>query len=319
MERVSPVRRTAKKKPPLFTVFALLGVIAVCLVVLLLVIRDERSDAGAGRTMEAEAGDRIEGSDGEGPEIGYVTGTSGGAESTATGETAIEEAVEETEIYIIIDDVGNNLDQLDQFLGFPGTLTFAVMPQRPFSIEAVRRISESGHDVIVHQPMEAVGGQNPGPGAIYTSMSEEEIRKTLDANLEGLEQAVGMNNHMGSRVTSDADTMRSILTYLKEREMFFLDSVTTEHSVAGVIAEEIGLGFARRSSAFLDNDREMEAIAALLERGLRGATETGDAILIGHVHSHALADILKRNYQRLFDRGYRFLGLNGRMEQRPGE
>ncbi len=327
---MSSVKRTIKK-PPLFAVFALLSIITVCLVVLLVVIpetsdRSEPDDETASLPSEEERSDAVGGTrqtPGIDDRSDSVSGTSEdekvAVQKPATENSGSIEPSVEFDVHLVIDDVGNNMEQFERFLGFEGTLTFAVMPKRPYSAEAVRRAVESGHDVIVHQPMEAVGGQNPGPGAIYVSMSDEEIRNTLEDNLKGLGSIVGLNNHMGSRVTADRPAMRSILTFLKEQGMFFIDSVTTDKSVAAEVAEEVDVAFARRNSAFLDNNQETEAIAALLEEGLLHAASSGSVILIGHVHSGALADILVSNYERLFDRGYRFKGIRNFIAEQDGD
>ncbi|MDR1143679.1 MAG: divergent polysaccharide deacetylase family protein, partial [Spirochaetaceae bacterium] len=67
---------------------------------------------------------------------------------------------------LVIDDAGNNLRELDPFLAFPGPLTIAVLPGLPNSAEAARRIrNTAGKELFLHQPMEPLNGQDPGPGA----------------------------------------------------------------------------------------------------------------------------------------------------------
>jgi len=210
------------------------------------------------------------------------------------------------EIYIVIDDVGNSLEELEPFLSLPMPITFAVMPQRRFTRESVELIQKAKKYYIMHQPMEPVGDADPGEGAIFTGMSKEEISGQLDANLATLGGAPGINNHMGSKATADIETMRAVLEYLKERNMFFLDSVTTGESVAGTIAAEISLPYIERNSMFLDNERERDYIERALRSGFSLAETSGRAVMIGHVWDEHLAELLLELYPEFTEKGFSF-------------
>ena len=214
------------------------------------------------------------------------------------------------ELFVIIDDVGNNLSYLDAFLELPVPVTFAVMPGRPFSEESARRIIKAGFEIILHQPMEPLGGQNPGVGAIVTGMSEDEIIAVLDGNLKGLPSIMGINNHMGSKATADEKTMKSVMKYLSKKGMFFIDSFTTGRSVGEKVAEELNVPYAKRNSVFLDNDDDVERIENALRTGADVAGQMGNAILIGHVKTGALAKVIDKVSQELKDNGYAFRGVS---------
>jgi polysaccharide deacetylase 2 family uncharacterized protein YibQ len=57
---------------------------------------------------------------------------------------------------------------------------------------------------------------------------------------------------------------------------------------------------------FLDNTQDKADILEQLHRGLTIADRTGSAILIGHVTSPTLAQILLDEYPGLIEKGYRF-------------
>ena len=202
--------------------------------------------------------------------------------------------------------MGNNLEELEPFLKLPMALTFAVMPGRAYTRESVDLIKAAGKSVIMHQPMEPVGDANPGDGAIYAGMSREEIYTILDDNLHSLGGALGLNNHMGSKVTADYITMKYILSYLKEKGMFFVDSLTTGESVAEDLAAEMDVPFLERNSMFLDNKRERDYVERALRSGFSIAEKSGRAVMIGHIWDEHLAELLLELFPEFTDAGFTF-------------
>ncbi len=219
------------------------------------------------------------------------------------------------EIFIVIDDVGNNLEDLAYFLKLSVPLTFAVMPGRTFSEESARRIREAGFDIILHQPMEPEGDQNPGVGAITADMNRDAIQKVLEKNLAAFPDIKGINNHMGSKVTADEKAMKAVMAYLKEKGMFFLDSVTTNKSVAEKVAVAMDLPFAKRNTMFLDNENEKASIQKAFLSGIDVASAKGTAIMIGHVKSHYLADVIAESAPELEKKGYTFSRISSFFRQ----
>ena len=203
----------------------------------------------------------------------------------------------------VIDDAGNNLRELEPFLRIEGPLTIAVLPGLPNSAEAARRIRASGKEVILHQPMEAVGGQNPGPGAIYSNMNAEQIRSILAKNIDEVGPVVGINNHQGSKITMNREIMEIILAFCAENNIYFLDSRTTAETAAPAAARRLGMKIAERD-IFLDNEQDKESMMRFLTSGLTRAQRNGNAIMIGHTWSPALAPLLAEQYPRLIIEGY---------------
>ncbi|MDL2230111.1 divergent polysaccharide deacetylase family protein, partial [Treponema sp. OttesenSCG-928-L16] len=204
---------------------------------------------------------------------------------------------------IVIDDAGNNLHELEPFLRFPGPLTIAVLPGLPHSAEAARRIRAAGKEVFLHQPMEAIGGQNPGPGAIYSGMGEGEVRSVLERNLAEIGPVAGMNNHQGSKVTMDDKLMEIVLTLCREKGILFLDSRTTAETAAPRVAERMGIKIGERD-VFVDNIQEKAAMVRYIHEGLEKAEKKGAAVMIGHVWSSELAAILEELYPDMIEQGY---------------
>jgi polysaccharide deacetylase 2 family uncharacterized protein YibQ len=206
-------------------------------------------------------------------------------------------------LVFVIDDAGNNLRELEPFLRFPGPLTIAVLPGLPYSAEAARRIRAAGKEVFLHQPMEAIGGQDPGPGAVYAGMGPGEIRAIVERNIAELGPIAGMNNHQGSKITKDAEAMGTLLALCREYGIYFLDSRTTADTTAPAVAKRMGIKIGERD-VFLDNIQEKAAMIRYVEEGLRKAERQGSAVMIGHTWSAELAATLEELYPDLIAQGF---------------
>ena len=206
-------------------------------------------------------------------------------------------------LVFVIDDAGNNLNDLEPFLRIPGPLTIAVLPGLPYSAEAARRIRAAGKEVILHQPMEAIGAQNPGPSAIYSGMREDEIRSILARNIAEVGPVAGINNHQGSKISMDREIVEIILRFCIERGLFFLDSRTTAETVIPSLARRLGLKIAERD-VFLDNEQDRDSMLRYISTGLTRAQRNGSAVMIGHVWSPALAPLLTEQFPVLTIQGY---------------
>ena len=121
----------------------------------------------------------------------------------------------------------------------------------------------------------------PGRGALLASMTAERIQQTIDGDLASVPFAVGANNHTGSRLTAHAGQMQTVMRHLQQRQLFFIDSRTTDETVAYAVARKIGVKSAQRK-VFLDVKpgrdfarRQLTQLASLAEQGQ-------PAIAIGH-------------------------------------
>jgi hypothetical protein len=118
-------------------------------------------------------------------------------------------------------------------------------------------------------------------------MTAPEFLATLERNLASFEGYVGVNNHMGSKLTQDAAAMQTTLAVLKGRGLFFLDSLTTGKSVAADAGAAVGATVYARD-VFVDAGAGAKAIAAQLALVERIAGETGFAVAIAHPRAETL-------------------------------
>ena len=208
-------------------------------------------------------------------------------------------------IYLILDDGGHNTRQLMPFLKFPGKLAIAVIPRLEYSAEVAELTYQHGKTVMLHQPMQPLGKADPGEGAIYVNMSDNDVRKTLEENLDSIPHVVGFNNHMGSAGTSDERVMDVVLKVAKQRGLFFVDSFTHAGSVCAKVAKKNGMRIARRD-VFLDNDKSREKMIEAFNKGKEVADKKGYAVMIGHVWSDELAKVMIDLYPEFVEEGYCF-------------
>ena len=195
-------------------------------------------------------------------------------------------------IAIVIDDLGIENHLSSELLQFDFPLTFSILPfttySRPLATEAPRR----GKEVILHLPMEPHGYPkvNPGEGALLEEMSKKRLLRQLSKDIESVPNIRGVSNHMGSRLMEDPEKLKIILSELKRRGLFFLDSRTTPQTLGLQTARLIGLK-ATEKTLFIDHSLEEEEIKERLDRLTEVSLSTGIAIGIGHPHPATIASL----------------------------
>ena len=211
------------------------------------------------------------------------------------------------QLIFVFDDGGQNLAHLESFLKLPIPITIAVLPRLVHSVEAAQKIRNSGNELILHQPMQALNSKvNPGPGAITPQMSEDEIIATLFYNINEIGPIAGMNNHEGSAITADAEKMAVILKMANEEGIYFLDSRTNSETKVPYVANLMGYSYYERN-IFLDNEKTNENALQELKKGLAIANKNGSVIMIGHIWSASfLPDFLLEVIPELQEKGYTF-------------
>jgi uncharacterized protein len=195
-------------------------------------------------------------------------------------------------IAIVIDDVGLRSWETEPAIALPAPVTLALLPYAPKVQEDADKARAAGHEVFLHLPMEAIGGEDPGPHALRVSMSDDELRREIEHNLSAFRGYVGVNNHMGSRLTSDARAMRVVMQAIHAKGLIFLDSRTTARTVGEAFARDLGVPAASRH-VFLDNVLTEESVAGQFSELLDLAAKQKVAVAIGHPHRVTL-DFLAR-------------------------
>jgi hypothetical protein len=199
---------------------------------------------------------------------------------------AIANEVELPRIAIVIDDLGNSRFQ-QQFAELPGPLTLAMLPHTPYAERIAQSAQQNGKEVIIHMPMQASANDDAGAGMLSSEDDKAETILLMEQAFIQIPQAVGMNNHMGSRLTALIEPMQWVMEQLALRNFYFLDSRTTAATQAENVAREFGIPVARRH-VFLDNNPEPAEIALRWKDLIRHAHKHGEAIAIAHPHRSTL-------------------------------
>ncbi len=188
---------------------------------------------------------------------------------------------------IIIDDLGNSLEKGLDAIALPGNITFAVMPHRKHSVTLATRAGRLGKEVILHAPMSTVNQRDLGPGALHEGLTEQHFKDKLVYAINSIPYVQGVNNHMGSHLTTQKDHMLWVMQVLKQKTLFFVDSRTSANSLAYQTAIQSGVHSARRD-IFLDNIAHVDHIHQQFKKALAIAQKYGSAIAIGHPHASTL-------------------------------
>ncbi|HEX8172286.1 MAG TPA: divergent polysaccharide deacetylase family protein [Thermoanaerobaculia bacterium] len=208
------------------------------------------------------------------------------------------------EIALIIDDLGFDGQHLDRIMALDPNINCAILPNGTHTAQFAETLHARGFEILCHLPMEPRGGESPGRNAIVTSLSDDDIVRVTRENLAAVPYARGVNNHMGSRATTDRRVMTSVLRTLPP-EMYFIDSRTTGGSVAADVARELNVRTAARN-VFLDDVQSESAVRRQLDELADEAARRGVAVGIGHPYPVTLR-VLAAGLPELRARGFRLV------------
>jgi uncharacterized protein len=199
-------------------------------------------------------------------------------------------------VAIIIDDIGYDHPLAEKLLALDAPLTFSVLPYGPFSREIAMEARSRGHEIMLHLPMEPkeYPAVKPGPGALLNRMTPDQFIDQLKADILQIPGLRGVNNHMGSSISTSPKRMRQIFTILKKDGLFYIDSRTTAETVARPSAELLHVPFAERD-IFIDHVETQRFIRKQLHKLIKRARRQGYAVGIAHPHAltyKVLAELL---------------------------
>tara|TARA_B100001027_G_scaffold168301_1_gene120009 strand:+ start:205 stop:1041 length:837 start_codon:yes stop_codon:yes gene_type:complete len=209
-------------------------------------------------------------------------------------------------IVLVIDDFGYRNDNIsDGFLNLSIPITCAIIPGHTASKKFAEKAVSYGKEVIIHMPMES---ENYSPGEdeykLLTSMTSELLENKLIQAFESLPEAIGMNNHQGSKATSDSKTMTVLASVLKDRGKYFIDSRTSSLTIGEKTMISFGVPTARRN-IFLDNNNDLDKIEEQINKLANSAKKNGVAVGLGHARKNTLY-VIEKVVPDLLDKGFVF-------------
>jgi uncharacterized protein len=244
-----------------------------------------------------------------------VFGVSGkNLETKPTGEK------QRLKISIVIDDLGDNSVIARQMLSVSEQMTAAILPHTPHAKLIAEFATANGHEVIMHLPMEALSRPDLlGPGALLASMGKPDLQKTVMSSASSVPFMVGFNNHMGSLLTQDEEKMTWVMESAKQMGWYFLDSKTSESSVAQDIAGQLGIPAIGRD-IFLDHHNGQEQlnltnlISQRFEQAKKIARLRGHVVIICHPYPETL--MFLQQHLPTLDSEYQMVSLSHLLPKR---
>lgn len=216
-------------------------------------------------------------------------------------------AIAAPKISIIIDDLGNNYWEDQRVAQLPGVVVCSILPHTFFAVKIAHQCHANHKTVMLHVPMQALKPLSLGRGGLTMAMSAEQFSAVLRKDIAAIPHVAGVNNHMGSLLTQRAANMRWVMQILYERHLFFVDSRTSDNSVAYWMAQRFDVSTVKRD-IFLDNIASYTMIDRQFQELLRIARRNGRAVAIGHPYP-ATVKYLQQNLPRLAEQGIELVSV----------
>jgi len=232
------------------------------------------------------------------------------AAQTPQGSQPSPASISARRVAIIVDDLGARRDVFDPLRDIRRPLTIAVLPGLPLSEWTAREAAQAGMEVILDLPMEPYRFPevDPGPGALLMTMSPQELQAQVGAHLASVPGAVGVTNHMGSRMTEDRARMRTVLEVLAGRRLFLVDGLSSNLSLAYDEAKALGLRAGRRQIV-VDHKGGEAGDRVQWDEVAWWAERRGEVIVIAHGHP-LTARLLREYVPRWEARGIRLVPVS---------
>jgi polysaccharide deacetylase 2 family uncharacterized protein YibQ len=180
------------------------------------------------------------------------------------------DSVKQPTIAIIIDDMGNQYQNGLDLVLLPYPLTLSFLPSRPHT--------------------------------------EQEIKSTLSQSFKAIPHMIGINNHMGSKLTAKPKIMRWVMEEVRQHHFYFVDSRTSVNSVAAQTAKEFQIPTLSRD-VFLDHHQTRKFVQEQFLRLIKIAKEKGTAVAIAHPHK-VTVDYLSWALPKLDEKGIRIATIS---------
>lgn len=220
---------------------------------------------------------------------------------------------------ILIDDIGYKNNELPDFMALGIPLTYCILPYEKYSSYNAGELKKNNQEYFLHQPMEPEDYPkiDPGKTAILLNMPQEKIEKIVLKNLKNIDSAAGINNHMGSAFTKDEKKMKEFLNIVKQKNIIFADSSTSNKSIAYKTAISMGIP-SIQNEVFLDNEDSPEHILKQLLIFKKRIKQNGKCVAIGHIHKKNLPEALSKIIPEFQKEGIVFLTVSEYISETDG-
>lgn len=191
--------------------------------------------------------------------------------------------VQAAKLSILIDDFGYRQHEENLVLQMPKAVSVAIFPNAPDSQMMMNKAHQQGREILIHLPMAPLSKQPLEKDTLTPSMSAAEVKRIVDQAIRNIPYAIGINNHMGSAMTSSRSGMDNVMQAMNAHNLFFLDSMTIGNTQSVNAAQGTRVKVIKRN-VFLDDVQNEGEIRRQFERAIQLARKNGYAIAIGHPH-----------------------------------
>ena len=194
---------------------------------------------------------------------------------------------------IIIDDISTKA-HVNVVKGLHLPLTMSFLPPsaaRPNSA----KLAKKEKIYMVHLPMEAQSFSAEEPDTLRVRDSQNKIYDKVKEIKKLFPRVRYINNHTGSKFTSNEVAMNRLIYALNAQNINFIDSRTTAKTQAPKVLNNFGLSYVARD-VFLDHHMDKQSVIKQIKRAIKIAKEHGTAIAIGHPHKNTIAALRESKY-----------------------
>ena len=201
-------------------------------------------------------------------------------------------------IAIVVDDVSTQAEK-DKILSMGYKINMAFLPPTSGHPDSAK-IAQNLPFHMIHFPMQA---SPQFKGAELHTLNVGDSYETIENRVRQLREwfphAIYTNNHTGSVFTENEESMDKLFRALKKYHFIFVDSRTSNKSVAKKYAQKYNMPFIVRNT-FIDNEQNYKYIQNQLKQAVDIAKKQGYSVAIGHPHAVTL-QVLRDSKELLKD------------------
>jgi polysaccharide deacetylase 2 family uncharacterized protein YibQ/cell division protein FtsB len=200
-------------------------------------------------------------------------------------EKLVVEKNHKPKLAIIFDDVSfSSQIKAIHKLSFPSTPSFF---PATFNHPKTAKFAQKEAIYMIHLPLEAMYYDGEEPHTLHIGDSKEKMVKRLLEIKKEFPRLKYLNNHTGSKFTSDLKSMDKLMQACLENDLVFVDSRTTSQTKVPILAKKYKIPYIARN-VFLDHEADVSYIKNQLKKAVYYAKKNGQAIAIGHPRTTTL-------------------------------
>jgi uncharacterized protein len=220
---------------------------------------------------------------------------------------------------ILVQDFGFEANQTTiEYLSFTEPLTVSLVPAKRLSAWTARIANEYRKEIVLLLPMEPMPRalQRQTEKVILLHSSEQNIRSTLTWATQSIPYYAGFSSYYGSEVLQDSRIMSIVLSDIRKRQSYFIDTRITRKSVVRAVAEKTGVPWCGIDGQIGENTDPSRLRDTLRHFGMI-AQKTG-SVLVGAAPTLQFIRALREELPVLKQNGIRMVYVS-EVLRHPGE